>query len=69
MISERNQKEVIIKLPTSVNIGDLQGYIEYSHYNKVTSKYKAPREEINKLAVDINENWWLANKMLITNRL
>lgn len=43
MIIERNNKEVIIRLPASVNTDDLQDFIDYARYKELTSKSK-PRK-------------------------
>jgi hypothetical protein len=40
---ERNKKEIIIRLPASVNTDDLQDFIGYARYKELTSKSKAIR--------------------------
>jgi hypothetical protein len=58
MIVERNKKEVIIRLPASVNTDDLQDFIDYARYKELTSKSKATQQEIDELADKINKDWW-----------
>jgi hypothetical protein len=62
MIIERNSKEVIIRLPASVNTDDLQDFIDYARYKELKSKSKVSREKIDELAAKINKDWWLKNR-------
>jgi hypothetical protein len=62
MIIERNNKEVIIRLPASVNTDDLQDFIDYARYKELTSKSEVSQDEIDKLAAGINKDWWAANR-------
>ncbi|MFI5139995.1 MAG: hypothetical protein ACHQIM_19405 [Sphingobacteriales bacterium] len=62
MIIERNNKEVIIRLPASVNTDDLQDFIDYTRYKELTSKSKATQKEIDELAYKINKDWWTENR-------
>lgn len=62
MIVERNSKEVIIRLPASVNTDDLQDFIDYARYKELTSKSEATQDEIDQLASDINKSWWQENR-------
>lgn len=62
MIIERNKKEVIIRLPASVNTDDLQDFIDYARYKELTSKSKATQKEIDELATEVNKNWWSKNR-------
>jgi hypothetical protein len=62
MIIERNSKEVIIRLPASVNTDDLQDFIDYARYKELTSKSKATQKEIDDLADQVNKDWWTENR-------
>jgi predicted nucleotide-binding protein (sugar kinase/HSP70/actin superfamily) len=62
MIIERNSKEVIIRLPASVNTDDLQDFIDYARYKELTSKSKASQKEVDDLADQINIDWWNENR-------
>jgi hypothetical protein len=48
MLIERNSKEVIIRLPSSVNTDGLQRLVDYSTYKEATSKAK--QKEVDLLA-------------------
>ncbi len=62
MVIERNNKEVIIKLPASVNTDDLQDFIDYARYKELTSNSKASQKGIDELSTKINRNWWAENR-------
>ncbi|SHJ90536.1 hypothetical protein SAMN05444280_13914 [Tangfeifania diversioriginum] len=62
MIIERTDKEVIIRLQPSVNIEELQELANFFRYKEITSKYKTPQDEVDKLASDVNKNWYKKNR-------
>ena len=62
MIIERTAKEVIIRIPASVNTDDLQDFIDYTRYKELTSKSNASQHDIDKLADEINKDWWADNR-------
>ena len=62
MLIERTNKEVIIRLPSSVNTDDLQDFLNYSRYKELTSKYKVSQKEADKLAEDVNKKWCTKNR-------
>jgi hypothetical protein len=62
MIIERNSKEVIIRLPASINTDDLQDFIDYTRYKELTSKSIATQKDIDELADKINKDWWTENR-------
>lgn len=62
MLVERTNKEIIIRLPASVDIGDLQDFINYARYKEIASKFSVKQSEVDKLAKDINKSWWAQNR-------
>ena len=62
MLVERTDKEVIIRLPASVDIEDLQELLNYARYKELTAGFKVEQNEVDKLANDINANWWSENR-------
>ena len=61
MIIERTKKEIIIKLPISIDIEELQDFIDYARYKELTSTFKLPQKEVDKIAMQINSDWWDKN--------
>jgi hypothetical protein len=62
MIIERTDKEILIRIPSSVDVEGAQRIIDYIRYQEVTSKSKATQLAIDKLADDVNRDWWEKNK-------
>lgn len=62
MLIKRTTKEVIIRLPASVDTEDLQDFVNYARYKELTSTFKVSQKEVDKLAESINKNWWTKNR-------
>lgn len=62
MIIERNKKEVIIRLPASLDTDDLQDFLNYARFKELTSGFTVDQKEVDKLAIKINSSWWAKNK-------
>ncbi len=62
MIIERTSKEILIRIPNTVDLQGAQRIIDYIRYQEVTSKSKAKQKDIDKLADDVNKGWWEKNK-------
>jgi hypothetical protein len=59
---ERTDKEIIIRIPNSVDFDRAQQIIDYIRYLENTSSSKATQEDVDKLANDVNREWWENNK-------
>ncbi len=62
MTIERTDKEIIIKLPASANTEDVQQLLDYLNYKAAVSASKAKQEQVDRLAKEVNKNWWETNK-------
>ncbi len=62
MIIERTDKEILIRIPNSVDIEGAQRIIDYIRYQEITAKSKATQEDVDKLAKEVNKAWWEKNK-------
>ncbi|HQS24148.1 MAG TPA: hypothetical protein PLC18_09355 [Sediminibacterium sp.] len=62
MLVERTNKEVIIRLPSSVDTEDLQDFLNYARYKELTANFKTDQKEIDKIANEINSKWWTKNR-------
>ena len=62
MLIERTKKEVIIRLPASVDTTELQRLVDYLTYKEATANSKATQEQVDKLAKDVKKGWWKANR-------
>ena len=64
MLVERTKKEVIIRLPASVDTEDLQDFLNYARYKELTASFKVEQKEVDKLAKQVNSKWWPKSKTI-----
>ena len=62
MLIERTSREVIIRLPSSVDTIGLQRLIDYLTYKEATYNSKATQTQVDKLACDTKKGWWKKNR-------
>ena len=62
MLVERTNKEIIIRLPSSVDTEDLQDFLNYARYKELTANFKTDPKEVDKIASEINTKWWTKNR-------
>jgi hypothetical protein len=62
MLIERTAKEVIIRLPITVDTEDLQDFLDYARYKELTSGFEVSQKEVNSLTEKINKDWWKKNR-------
>jgi len=62
MIIERTSNQIVIKVSPKVDTFGFQRIMDYLEYLEITSKSKATQEDADKLADELNENWWAENR-------
>lgn len=62
MLIENTKNEIKITISSSVDKFGLQRLIDYAQYLDSTSKSKAKQSDIDKLADEVNNEWWEKNK-------
>ncbi|RMG24124.1 MAG: hypothetical protein D6730_13155 [Bacteroidetes bacterium] len=62
MIIERTSEQIIIKLPLTINIEEIQRFLNYLRYKELTAKSRATQADADALAKDVNKSWWEKNK-------
>ena len=63
MLIERGSNDnIIITLPAGVDTFGLQRIIDYAKYLEATAGSKAKQQDVDKLAEEVNANWWAHNK-------
>ncbi|MEI6142888.1 MAG: hypothetical protein WCP85_26665 [Mariniphaga sp.] len=66
MIIERTLDEVIIRLPATINITDLQEMVNYLRYSELTQKSKVTAKQVDSLVKEVkNGRWERSRKRLI----
>jgi hypothetical protein len=59
---ERTNNEVIIRLPGSMDISDLEEMVDYIRFKEITAKSKATQEQIDSLGKEVTKGRWESNK-------
>lgn len=63
MVIERTtDNQIVITLSSSVDSFGLQRVIDYMKYLEATSCTKARQADVDKLADDVNAQWWAKNR-------
>lgn len=62
MVVERTATEVIIRLPASIGIEELQELLDYLRYKELTAGFAAAPAEADALAREAKQGWWAANR-------
>lgn len=62
MTIERTADAIIVKLPTNINIEEIQRFLNYLRYKEITAGSKATQADADELAREVNKNWWEKNK-------
>ena len=62
MIVERTKSKIVIKVSPQVDTFGFQRIMDYLDYLEMTSKSKATQDDADKLADELNENWWQKNR-------
>lgn len=62
MIIERTDNQIVIKLSPKVDKFGFQRIMDYLDYLEITSKSRATQEDADKLADELNDNWWKKNR-------
>jgi hypothetical protein len=59
---ERTKNEVVIRIPASINVDDLQDLADLIEYKEISSKSKATQKDVDDLVSDIKRGRWEKTK-------
>lgn len=62
MTVERTADEIIVRLPSSMNIEEIIQFLSYLRFKEITQQSQATQEDADRLAKEANHNWWARNK-------
>ncbi|MBX3042878.1 MAG: hypothetical protein KIT33_12150 [Candidatus Kapabacteria bacterium] len=65
MTIERTEDEIIVRLPVTFDIDELQRMIDLLEYKSIVSKSKATQEQIDELSKDVSKSIW---KKMVSER-
>lgn len=58
MIVERTNNEILVRLPSNVDISELQDMLDYLKYRELTASSKAKQKDADYLAKEVNSSMW-----------
>lgn len=58
MILERTKDEILVRLPSYVDLTELQNMLEYLQYKELTAKSKAKQSDVDELSKAVNKSIW-----------
>lgn len=59
---ERTKNEVVIRIPASINVDDLQDLADLIEYKEISTKSKATQKDVDDLVSDIKRGRWEKTK-------
>ncbi len=62
MTIERTNSEIIIKVPTYVNVEGVQRLLDFLMYREATAKSKATQDDVDQLVAEVKKGRWVRNK-------
>ncbi len=62
MVIERNNNEIVIRLPDSVDLLEVQRLLDYFGFTESVSKNQGTEEQAAQLAREVEKSWWNENK-------
>ncbi|MBE0638397.1 MAG: hypothetical protein IH598_07750 [Bacteroidales bacterium] len=58
MILERTNNEILVRLPASLDLTELQNMIDYLEYKENTATTKAKQKDVDELSASVNKSIW-----------
>lgn len=63
---EKKDNEILVRIPSNVDITGLQKILDYIKFREITSKSQASQEDIDALARESKKSWWERNNKRFT---
>ncbi len=58
MILERTKNEILVRLPSYVDLTELQNMLDYLQYKELTAKSEATQSDVDELSKVVNKSIW-----------
>jgi hypothetical protein len=62
MIIEKTDSEIVIRIPSYVNVDDVQHIIDWMICKETVARSRATQEEIDRIARESKKGWWQQNR-------
>jgi hypothetical protein len=60
--TDDNFREITMRIPSFVNLENIQRIIDLMVYKKATARSQATQDEVDRIAKEAKKDWWLVNK-------
>lgn len=67
MIIQKTANEIIIRLPASINIEDLQEITDYLRYLEISTKKQTSQNEVDLLVKEVKNGRWFKTRNQLLN--
>jgi hypothetical protein len=57
MVIEKNAKEFVIRIPATVDITEIQTFLDYLRYRDLVSTSVATMADVEQLVTSVKQNW------------
>ncbi len=58
MIVERTMDEILVRLPATVDLTELQNMLDYLDYKEKTANSRAIQKDVDELSESVNRSMW-----------
>ena len=58
MILERKKNEILIRLPSNIDLSELQDMLDYLNYKELSAESKANEDKVETIIKDVNSSMW-----------
>lgn len=58
MIVERTKDEILVRLPATVDLTELQNMLDYLDYKEKTANSRAIQKDVDELSESVNRSMW-----------
>ncbi|MEI6694417.1 MAG: hypothetical protein WCO13_00005 [Bacteroidota bacterium] len=62
MILERTSTEILVRLPLSVDLSELQNMLDYLKYKELSASSKAKQSDVDAISITVNKSIWTKMK-------
>jgi hypothetical protein len=60
--SDNNWNEIIMRIPSFVNLDNIQHFIDLMVYKETIAHSQATQDDVDRIAKEAKKGWWLANR-------
>lgn len=55
---ERTKDEIVVRLPSNIDLSELQDVLDYLKYRELTTSSEATQAEVDALSKEVNSSMW-----------